>query len=156
VGRLSPTTMNCYRSRVRKLRKILPLMKEDDPERPKVVAQIEKLTNQLGMEMTDLEIALARGPGRPRTIPDVRDYEEVLKRLEGQQPAEVETDEQRKERAEQKRQELYARVEAEHPELKRSAEDLEAMQRMMQHGGDNAEEHNADVAPTSAGSDQHD
>jgi hypothetical protein len=79
VGKLSPHTINCYKSRLKRLRKVLPLMPDDDPEKPLVVKQIEKLTNQLGKEMTDLEIALARGPGRPRSQPIVREYGEAAK-----------------------------------------------------------------------------
>lgn len=82
MGRLSPHTINQYRWMLKRLRRILPLMPEDDPERPKVVAKIEKLTNQLGVELTDLETALTRGPGRPRTEPIVSEYEDAL-RAEG-------------------------------------------------------------------------
>ena len=77
MGRLSPHTINCYKSKLKKLRRILPLMPESDPETILVVKQIEKLTNQLGKEMSDLEIQLARGPGRPRSQPIIKEYGEA-------------------------------------------------------------------------------
>src|SRR6267142_6259110 len=78
MGKLSPHTVNCYKSRLKKLRKVLPFMPESDPERVRVLREIEKLTNQLGMEMNDLEIALTRGPGRPRLQPDISAYRHVV------------------------------------------------------------------------------
>jgi hypothetical protein len=92
MGRLTQGTINNYRARLKKLRKVMLVIEDDHPERPKVLREIEKLTNQLGMEMTDLEASLARGPGRPRQNPDV-DY--LLPKLPKDEPNRAETQEER-------------------------------------------------------------
>lgn len=75
MGRITAQTASNYRVQLRKLRRVLPLIPEGDPERARTLRLIEKFTNQLGLEMTDLEIALSRRPGRPRLNPNVAEYE---------------------------------------------------------------------------------
>jgi hypothetical protein len=124
MGRLTVGTINNYKTRLRKLRRILPLMPPEHEERPRVVAEIDKLTNQLGLEMTDLEAALARGPGRPRQSADVRELEKLTTKEEVLK--------EKLEAARKRREELLIRVEAEQPDaLAESQRKLEEM--MKQH-----------------------
>jgi hypothetical protein len=117
VGKLAPHTINQYRWRLKKLRAVLPIMDENDPERPRVIGEIEKLTNQLGMEMNDLEIALARGPGRPRKLADISEHEAALASVTEKEIEMDETPHAKELRVKKKFDELKARVLAANPDL---------------------------------------
>lgn len=121
MGRLTPQTLSNYRVKLRKLRAVLAVMEEVHPERLKVVKEIESLTNKLGLEMTDLEIALSRGPGRPRQHPLIDDELIALARAEKEQrereSERKETKEEREARIETRRQEFMRNYEKEHPEV---------------------------------------
>jgi hypothetical protein len=111
---LTQQTLANYRSRLRKLRTVLPLMFENDPDKPKVLREIETLTNKLGIEMTTLEIQLKRGPGRPRVNADLVMYDEALKEVKQEiQPTEEEIAMAKKVTLQQ----LKERVRAHSPEL---------------------------------------
>lgn len=78
MPKLTPQTVANYKSKLRQLRKVLPLMPDDHEERPRVLSQIERLTNQLGLEMSDLEISLSRGPGRPRLNANIEEFKDKI------------------------------------------------------------------------------
>lgn len=150
MGRLTPQTMNNYRCKLRKLRAILPVLPDDHPEKMKVLNQIERLTNQLGMEMNDLEIALARGPGRPRQNPVVSEELEALAKAEREkkelESAKPESPEEREARVAAKLKAFREKVIGENPELAKRKEDEERSERELnemiakaneQLGGDN-------------------
>jgi hypothetical protein len=61
--KLTAGTVSCYRTRLRKLRRVYPLMEEGEEKR-KTYREMEKLADKLGMEIEDP--MLDRGPGRPR------------------------------------------------------------------------------------------
>ena len=116
MGRLAPTTINCYKWKLKRYRKLLQIVLPEDPRRPQLLEQITKLTNQLGMEMSDLEIKLARGPGRPRSVPDMSDIEEALKDNEKEVEA-TETPEERALRIKAKHQALRDKLKESDPEF---------------------------------------
>jgi len=143
-------------------------MDDVDERKPALQAQIERLCDKLGYELDRLDTVLYTGTrGRPRINPDVSDIEAQLK-AQREDPsywtpqaidarAKAKKDESAKKLEEMLKMDVkavskqVAKEVVEQDELIRKAnEELAAR------GGDNAEEHDADVAPTSAGSDQHD
>lgn len=123
MARLTPQTQSNYRVKLRKLRTLLPLLPNDHPEKAKVLRQIEDLTNKLGMEMTDLEIALKRGPGRPRQNPLVDAEMEGMiaaqKEVEAKAAGRPETKEEHDARVEANKRAFAEKFERENPELVR-------------------------------------
>jgi len=111
MGRLAQSTVNCYKSHLRKLRRVLPMLPEDHPEREKVIWKIERLTNQLGMEMTDLEIQLTRGPGRPRLQPELEGL------LPAAEPKKAMTQEEREEVWRKNHEALREKIQTTDPEF---------------------------------------
>ena len=53
------------------MRKALPFVPKDHPELPKLLREIERLSNLLGAELGDLELALIKRQGKPRTQPQI-------------------------------------------------------------------------------------
>lgn len=126
------------------------MLDDTDPRKVQVLNQVERLTNQLGMEMTSLEIALARGPGRPRQNADVSDVEEALASVEKETPNKPETPQEKEERAKRKRDELREKLLKDDPEfiaqqdaIRRSNDDLA---NMMKEANDEGSPKNADNA----------
>jgi hypothetical protein len=77
---LARTTVANYKVRLKRLREILPLIVNDEKKK-KCLLEIESLTTKLGKEMTDLEIQLTRGPGRPKLREDYTEEFALAKKL---------------------------------------------------------------------------
>jgi len=103
-------------------------MDENDPERPRVVKEIETLTNKLGTDMTNLEITLARGPGRPRKLADISEHEAALAKVQEELNVD-ETPRAKEIRVNKKVEDLKARVLAANPELAAQKEKEERSER---------------------------
>jgi hypothetical protein len=61
---LATSTQRVYASKLRRWRRLLVQMPQDHPDLPAVLVEIDKLSNKLGAEVSDLEALLARRPGR--------------------------------------------------------------------------------------------
>ena len=116
---------------------MLPIIPQDDPELEKVLNEIERLTNILGKEMSDLETQLTKGPGRPRKVPDITQFEKALAEAEAEAPRESPTE--REARVKFKIEQLRKKVETEQPEVLALKRSEDALNEMIKLGGDKHE-----------------